>query len=104
MMGWVFAIVITAIVGSFAQDLFLPKFLRRAEDPPKKGEPEATERSILAMVFDDMVSLDLIKAQPRDPRPSLPRQLTVGLAYTGPRKPDSARGVGQNPMARRPAA
>jgi hypothetical protein len=62
MMGWVFAIVITASVGSFVQDLFLPKFLRRAEDTPKKAEPEATERSTLAMVLDDMESLDLITA------------------------------------------
>ena len=38
MMGWVFAIVITASVGSFVQDLFLPKFLRRAEDTPKKAK------------------------------------------------------------------
>jgi hypothetical protein len=63
-MGWVFAIVITAIAGSFVQDLFLPKFLRQAEETPMKAEPETTERSILAMVLDDMESLDLIKLSP----------------------------------------
>jgi hypothetical protein len=62
MMGWVFAIVITASAGSFVQDLFLPKFLRQADETPKNAEPGATERSILAMVLDDMESLDLIKA------------------------------------------
>ena len=62
MMGWVFAIVIAASMGSFVQDLFLPKFLRRTEDTPKKAEPEATERSILAMVLDDMESFDLLRA------------------------------------------
>jgi hypothetical protein len=91
MMTWAFAIVITASMGSFVQDLFLPMFLRRAEDTPKKAEPQATERSILAMVLDDMESLDLIKAQPRHPRArSLQRQSTVALASTG--------------LARRPAA
>jgi hypothetical protein len=65
MMGCVFAIVITAIAGSFVQDLFLPKFLRQAEDPlPKEAEPETTEHSILAKVLDDMESLDLIKLSP----------------------------------------
>ena len=62
MMGWVFAIVVTASAGSFLQDLFLPRFLRGAEETPKKAEPEVTERSILTMVLDDMESLDLIKA------------------------------------------
>jgi hypothetical protein len=32
------------------------------QDTPKKADPEATERPILAMVLDDMESLDLIKA------------------------------------------
>jgi hypothetical protein len=64
MMGWVFAIVIIAIVGSFVQDLFLPKFLRQADKTPVKAEPETTERSILAMVLDDMASLDLVKLSP----------------------------------------
>jgi hypothetical protein len=63
-MGWVLAIVITAIAGSFLQDLFLPKFLRQAEKPPMKQQPETTERSILAMVLDDMETLDLIKLSP----------------------------------------
>ena len=58
MTAWVFAIVITASMGSFVQDLFLPMFLRRPE-APKKAEP--TERSILAMVLDDMESLQLIR-------------------------------------------
>ena len=62
MMGWLFAIVITASVGSFVQDLFLPKFLRWAEETPKKAKPEATERSIVAMVLDDMESFDLIRS------------------------------------------
>jgi hypothetical protein len=64
MMGWVFAIVIIAIAGSFVQDLFLPKFLRQPEKTPMKAEPETTERSILATVLDDMASLDLIKLSP----------------------------------------
>jgi hypothetical protein len=59
-----FAIIITAIAGSFVQDLFLPKFLRQAEKTPMKAEPETTERSILAMVLDDMESLGLIKLSP----------------------------------------
>jgi hypothetical protein len=63
-MGWVLAIVIIAIAGSFVQDLFLPKFLRQAEETPMKTELETTERSILAMVLDDMASLDLIKLSP----------------------------------------
>jgi hypothetical protein len=63
-MGWVFAVVITAIAGSFLQDLFLPKFLRQAEKTPMNAEPATTERSILAMVLDDMESLDLIKLSP----------------------------------------
>jgi hypothetical protein len=79
MMGWVFAIVITASVGSFVQDLFLPKFLQRAEDTPKKAEPEATERSILAMVLDDMESLDLIKASVASVR--RPRAAPGGLTF-----------------------
>ena len=37
MTGWVFAIVITTSMGSFVQDLFLPKFLRRAEAPTKQN-------------------------------------------------------------------
>ena len=64
MMGWVFAIVITASVGSFVQDLFLPKFLRQPEKTPMKAESETTERSLMAMVLDDMASLDLIKLDP----------------------------------------
>ena len=64
MMAWLFAIVIAAIAGSFVQDLFVPKFLPRAEKTPMKTEPEKTERSILAMVLDDMESLDLIKLSP----------------------------------------
>jgi hypothetical protein len=63
-MGWVFAIVITAIAASFVQDLFLPKFLRQAEETPMKTEPETSERSILALVLNDMQSLDLIKLSP----------------------------------------
>jgi hypothetical protein len=63
-MGWVFAVVITAIAGSFLQDLFLPKFLQQSEKTPMTAEPETTERSILAMVLDDMESLDLIKLSP----------------------------------------
>jgi hypothetical protein len=64
MMGWLFAIVIIAIAGSFVQDLFLPKFLRQAEQTPMKTKPELTEPSILAMVLDDMESLDLIRLSP----------------------------------------
>ena len=64
MTAWVFAIVITASMGSFVQDLFLPMFLRRPE-APKKAEP--AECSILAMVLDDMESLDLIKGVARRP-------------------------------------
>jgi hypothetical protein len=71
MMGWVFAIVITAIAGSFVQDLFLPNFLRQREEAPMKTEPETTERSILAMVLDDMQSLDLIKLGPNADRKPL---------------------------------
>jgi hypothetical protein len=63
-MGWVFAIVITAIAGSFVQDLFLPRFLRQLEETPVKTKPEMTETSILAMVIDDMESLGLIKLSP----------------------------------------
>ena len=62
MMAWLFAIVIVAIAGSFVQDAVLPKFLRQAEEAPMKADPEPTERSILAMVLDDMESLDLITA------------------------------------------
>jgi hypothetical protein len=64
MMAWVFAIVITAIAGSFVQDLFLPRFLRQPEEPPMKTEPEVTEPSILATVLEDMEALDLIKIDP----------------------------------------
>ena len=64
MMAWVFAIVITASMGSFVQDLFLPMFLRRPE-APKQTEP--TERSILAMLLDDMESLQLIRPPLRAP-------------------------------------
>jgi hypothetical protein len=64
MMAWVIAIVITAIAGSFVQDLFLPRFLRQPEEPPIKTEPEVTEPSILATVLEDMESLDLIKLSP----------------------------------------
>jgi hypothetical protein len=65
MMGWVFAIVITAIAGSFLQDLFLlPKLLWQGGEVPIETEPETTEPSILAMVLDDMESLDLIKLSP----------------------------------------
>jgi hypothetical protein len=65
MMGWVFAVIIIAVAGSFVQDLFfVPKFLRQAEEPPREAEPETTERSILAKVLDDMESLDLIKLSP----------------------------------------
>jgi hypothetical protein len=61
----IFAIVIAAIAGSFLQDLFLlPKLLWRGREAPMKTEPETTERSILAMVLDDMESLDLIKLSP----------------------------------------
>jgi hypothetical protein len=63
-MGWVFAVVITAIAGSFLQDLFLPKFLQQSEKTPMTAESATTERSILAMVLDDMESLDLIKLSP----------------------------------------
>jgi hypothetical protein len=78
MMGWVFAIVITAIAGSFVQDLFLPKFLRQAEKTPMKAEPETTERSILAMVLDDMESLDLIQLSPNTDK----KPLIEGKAQT----------------------
>ena len=64
MMGWLFAIVIAAIAGSFVQDLFLPKFLRQREETSMKTKPELTEPSILAMVLNDMESLDLIKLSP----------------------------------------
>jgi hypothetical protein len=75
MMGWVFAIVITAIAGSFVQDLFLPKFLRQPEKTPMKAEPETTERSILAMVLDEMESLDLIQLSPNaDKKPLIERK------------------------------
>jgi hypothetical protein len=63
-MDWAFAIVIAAIAGSFVQDLFLPKFLRQPEKTPMKAESATTERSVLAMVLDDMESLDLIKLSP----------------------------------------
>jgi hypothetical protein len=63
MVGWVFAIVITAIAGSFVQDLFL-RFLRQPKEAPVKTEPEMTEPSILTMVLYDMESLDLIKYSP----------------------------------------
>jgi len=64
MMAWPFAILIVAIAASFVQDLFLPEFLRRAEETPMATEPEATEPSIMALVLDDMQSLDLIKLNP----------------------------------------
>jgi hypothetical protein len=64
MMAWLFVIVITAIAGSFVQDLFLPKFLRQPEQTPMKTKPELTEPSILAMVLDDMECLDLIRLSP----------------------------------------
>jgi hypothetical protein len=64
MMAWLFAIVVTAVAGSFAQDLFLPRFLRQREQTPMKTEPEMTEPSILTMVLDDMESLGLIKLTP----------------------------------------
>jgi hypothetical protein len=63
-MAWLIAIGITAIAGSFVQDLFLPRFLRQPEEPPIKTEPEVTEPSILATVLEDMESLDLIKLSP----------------------------------------
>jgi hypothetical protein len=63
-MDWAFAIVIAAIAGSFVQDLFLPKFLRQPEKTSMKAESATTERSVLAMVLDDMESLDLIKLSP----------------------------------------
>ena len=67
MMTWsemIFAIVITAIAGSLLQDALLPNFLRQAKEPPTKTKPEMTDPSILAMVLDDMESLDLIKLSP----------------------------------------
>jgi hypothetical protein len=67
MMTWsetIFAIVITAIAGSLLQDALLPNFLRQAKENPMKTKPEMTEPSILAMVLDDMESLDLIKLSP----------------------------------------
>jgi len=64
MMTWAFAIVITASMGSFVQDLFLPMFLRRPEAPKK------AECSILAMVLDDMESSDLIKGVAHQARPN----------------------------------
>jgi len=60
----IFAIVITAIAGSLLQDALLPNFLRQAKEPPTKTKPEMTDPSILAMVLDDMESLDLIKLSP----------------------------------------
>ena len=64
-MAWLFTIVITAIAGSFVQDLFfLPRFLRQPEETPVKTEPEMTEPSILAKVLDDMESMGLIKLSP----------------------------------------
>ena len=60
-MGWLFAIVIVAIAGSFLQDLFLPRFLRQAEKTPMKQQSETTERSTLAMVLDEMETFGLIK-------------------------------------------
>jgi hypothetical protein len=66
MMTWsemIFAIVITAFAGSLLQDALLPNFLRQAKIP-MKTKPEMTDPSILAMVLDDMESLDLIKLSP----------------------------------------
>jgi hypothetical protein len=70
-MAWLIAIAITAIAGSFVQDLFLPRFLRQREETPVKTEPEMTEPSILAMVLDDMESVDLIKLSPNADKKSL---------------------------------
>ena len=67
MMTWsemIFAIVITAIAGSLLQDALLPNFLRQAKETLMKTKPEMTDPSILAMVLDDMESLDLIKLSP----------------------------------------
>ena len=67
MMTWsemIFAIVITAIAGSLLQDALLPNFLRQAKETPMKTKPEMTDPSILAMVLDDMESLDLIRLSP----------------------------------------
>ena len=66
MMTWsemIFAIVITAFAGSLLQDALLPNFLRQAKIP-MKTKSEMTDPSILAMVLDDMESLDLIKLSP----------------------------------------
>jgi len=66
MMTWsemIFAIVTTAIAGSLLQDALLPNFLRQAKIP-MKTKSEMTDPSILAMVLDDMESLDLIKLSP----------------------------------------
>ena len=59
----IFAIVTTAIAGSLLQDALLPNFLRQAKIP-MKTKSEMTDPSILAMVLDDMESLDLIKLSP----------------------------------------
>ena len=67
MMTWsemIFAIVIMAIAASLLQDALLPNFLRRAKETPMKTKREMTDPSILAMVLDDMESLDLIKLSP----------------------------------------
>jgi uncharacterized membrane-anchored protein YhcB (DUF1043 family) len=67
MMIWsemIFAIVITAIAGSLLQDALLPNFLRQAKETPMKTKPEMTDPSILAMVLDEMESLNLIKLSP----------------------------------------
>ena len=67
MMTWsemIFAIVITPIAGSLLQDALLPNFLRQTKETPIKSKPEMTDPSILAMVLDDMESLDLIKLSP----------------------------------------
>jgi hypothetical protein len=67
MMTWLevmVALVIIAIAGSFLQDVLLPNFLRQAKKPHMETKPEMTEPSILAMVLDDMESLDLIKLSP----------------------------------------
>ena len=67
MMTWsemIFAIVIMAIAASLLQDALLPNFLRQAKETPMKTKREMTDPSILAMVLDDMESLDLIKLSP----------------------------------------
>jgi hypothetical protein len=64
MMTWLVVIVVTALAGSLVQDLFLPKFLRQADETLMKEQPKTTEHSILAMVLTDMESLDLISLSP----------------------------------------